>query len=151
MDSTEQLVFVEQFPDAGMVTLRRDGSAHVARIELGVVDGQIMTSGGPELIRTRHLRRDSRCTLFVFGPHPQWLGLETRARILDGGQAPQLLMALMRARHGDNAPPGSVLAHDDELERDRLYPEQEYLDLVRAAGRFVITFDVLRGYGYSGG
>jgi hypothetical protein len=140
--------FVRQHPDAAVCTVRADGTVHTARIELGVVDGRVRTAGAPGLVRTRNLRREPRCSLFVFGPHPYWLGLETRARILDGPDAPTLLVELMRARHGDAAPPGTVLAHDDELERDRPYPEDEYRRRVREAGLFVVDFEITRCYGY---
>ena len=45
--------FIERHPDAAMITYRPDGTAHMARIELGVVDGRIQSSGsrvtGPRL------------------------------------------------------------------------------------------------------
>jgi hypothetical protein len=141
------VAFINRYPDAAMITSRADGTAHMARIELSVVDGRIRTSGSPKLVRTRHVRRDPRCSLFVFGPAPHWLGLETRASILDGPDAPQLLLALMRSRHRDRTPPGMVLGHDYELGQDRLYPEQEYLDHVRAEQRFVFDFEIIRAYG----
>ncbi|MDT7644537.1 MAG: hypothetical protein QOC75_1537 [Pseudonocardiales bacterium] len=141
------VAFINRYPDAAMITSRADGTAHMARIELSVVDGRIRTSGSPKLVRMRHVRRDPRCSLFVFGPAPHWLGLETRASILDGPDAPQLLLALMRSRHRDRTPPGMVLGHDYELGQDRLYPEQEYLDHVRAEQRFVFDFEIIRAYG----
>jgi hypothetical protein len=139
--------FIRRYPDAAMVTPRADGSAHTARVELGVADGRIQTSGGPGLVRTRHVRREPRCSRFVSGPAPHWLGLETRASILDGPDAPPRLMALMRARHADATPTGMVLGHNDELGTDRLYAEQEYLDHVRADQRLVFDFEILRAYG----
>lgn len=89
--------FIERHPDAAMITYRSDGTAHMARIELGVVDGRIQSSGAPSLVRDRHVRRDPHCSLFVFGPHPDWVGLETEVTVLDGDDAPERLVALMQA------------------------------------------------------
>lgn len=139
--------FIGRYPDAAMITLRPDGSSHMARVELGVVDTRIRSSGSPSLVRTRNLRGDARCSLFVFGPHPSWLGLETHATILDGPEAPADLMALMRARHHEPTPPGMVLGHDDALGQDRPYSEDEYLAHVRDEQRLVFDFEVVRAYG----
>lgn len=80
--------FLDEHAAAAMVTLRRDGTPHVARVAVGLVDGRLWSSGLPSRLRTGHLRRDPRCTLFVYDPSgPQgawrWLGLETTATILD--------------------------------------------------------------------
>jgi hypothetical protein len=147
-DATARVAaFIDRYPDAAMITSRVDGRAHMARIELGVVAGRIRTSGSPGLVRTRHVRRDPRCSLFVLGQAPYWLGLETRANILDGQDVPGLLVELMRSRDRGRTPPGMVLGHDYELGRDRLYPEGEYLDHVRADRRFVFDFEIVRAYG----
>jgi hypothetical protein len=79
--------FIDRNPDAAVITLRRDGSAHMARIEVAVVDGRLWSSGSPASVRTRNLQRDPRCSLFVFGPHPDWAGLETEVTMLDGPDA----------------------------------------------------------------
>ncbi len=147
MTGEKALRFVGTYPDAAMVTLRADGSAHMARVEVGVVDGHICSTGSPALVRTRNLRRDPRCSLFVFGPHPHWLGLETEVTILDGPEAPGLIVDLMAARHKDAAPPGMVLAHDDELGRDRPYTREELMAHAGQEGLFVYDFRVLRAYG----
>ena len=138
--------FVKRHPDAAMISLRADGSAHMARVELGVVDGRIRTAGSPALVRTRNLRRDPRCSLFVFADHPWWLGLETKVSILDGPEAPFELMHMLRARH-PQTPLGMVTAHDDALERDRLYTESEYVEHARQRELLVFEFNVLRAYG----
>jgi hypothetical protein len=139
--------FIDGNPDAAMITLGQDGTPHMARIELAVVDGQLWSSGSSTLVRTRNLRRDRRCSLFVFGPHPHWVGLETEVTLLDGPEAPSLHVLLMRARHKGGASPGMVLGHDDELGHDRPYPEDEYVAHVRAQGRLIYQFAVHRAYG----
>ena len=147
MTDQEVLNFVETYPDAAMITLRADGSAHMARVEIAVSDGHIRSTGSPTLVRTRNLRRDARCSLFVFGPHPHWLGLETEVAVLDGPEAPDLLFELMVARHKDAAPPGMVLAHDDRLGHDRPYSREELIEQLKRERLFIYEFKVLRAYG----
>ena len=130
-----------------MITLRADGSAHMARVEIAVADGHIRSTGSPTLTRTRNIRRDPRCSLFVFGPHPHRLGLETEVTILDGPDAPELLFEFMAARHDDTAPPGMVIAHDDQLGRDRPCSHDEQIEQLKREGRFVYELRVLRAYG----
>ncbi|MGC7316745.1 hypothetical protein RA986_17340, partial [Mycobacteroides abscessus subsp. massiliense] len=50
------------------------------------------------------------------------------------------------ARHGID-PGGTVLAHDDELGRDRPYTESEYLAHARATELLIYDFGVLKAYG----
>jgi len=139
--------FIEGHPDAAMITLRPDGTSCMARIELAIVDGRIWSSGRPGLVRTGNLRRDRRCSLFVFGPHPVWVGLETEVTMLDGPDAPNLHVRLMRARHKDTAPAGIIMGHDDKLGHDRAYSEDEYLEHIRTEQGLIYQFEVLRAYG----
>lgn len=144
----EQLAqFVQDNPDAAMITHRPDGTSHMARIELGLVDGRLWGTGSAKLVRTRNLRRDPRSSLFVIGPYPRWAGLETTVTILEGPEAGPLLASLMRARHPGKAPAAAVFAHDDELGGDRVYSEQEYTERVIADGRLIFDFTILRAYG----
>jgi len=139
--------FVLGNPDAAMVTHRADGTSHMARIEVGLVDGRLWGTGSSKLIRTRNLRRDPRSSLFVFGPHPHWAGLETTVTILEGPDVAPLLASLMRVRHPGKAPEGMVFAHDDIRGVDRVYSEEEYTERVIADGRLVYEFTILRAYG----
>lgn len=132
-----------------MISVRADGSPHAARVELGVAGGRIRTSGSPGLVRTRNIRRTARCTLFVFGPAPLWLGIDAEASILDGPDVADHCIELSRARHGHRAGSG-VLAHDDHLERDRHYDLDEYREYVRTRRLFVFDFEVIRSYGNHG-
>jgi hypothetical protein len=118
----------------------------MARIEIAIVGDRIWSSGGPELVRTKNLRHDPRCSLFVFGPHPVWVGLETKVSLLKGPQAGELHVKLMRARHGDASPQGMVLGHDDELGEDRLYTEEEYLSHIATDRRLIYDFEIERTY-----
>src|SRR5687767_14593397 len=94
--------FLEVNHGAVMVTLKRDGTPHVARIGVGLVDGKLWSSGTQTRLRTKHLRRDPRSTLFVLSDDAyRWLALETVVTILDGPDAPQLNLALYRELAGE--------------------------------------------------
>lgn len=144
---SSELAFIAEHPDAAVITLRSDGSPHAARVELGVVGGRVQSSGSPGLVRSANVRSDPRCTLFVFGPAPLWLGVDATARILDGPNAVDHCIALLQARHGHTVAAGYVLAHDDQLGTDRRYGLDEYREHVRAHGLFVFDFEIARTYG----
>ncbi len=95
--------FLDQHHAAIMVTLKRDGTPHVARIVLGLVEGKLWSSGTQHRVRTGHLRRDPRATLCVLDDHNpyRWLGLETTVTILEGPEAPQHNLALYRRLAGE--------------------------------------------------
>jgi uncharacterized pyridoxamine 5'-phosphate oxidase family protein len=57
--------FLQQHHSAVMVTLKRDGTPHVVRVAVGLVDGKLWSSGTKGRVRTRHLERDPRATLCV--------------------------------------------------------------------------------------
>ena len=78
------LAFLQIAHAAAMVTTREDGTPHVARVALGLVDGNVLSSVLPDAIRHRHIRRDPRATLFVYDPTDpgharRWLGLDVQA------------------------------------------------------------------------
>ncbi len=90
--------FLEQVHSASMVTLRRDGSAHAVRVGVALVDGKLWSSGTQTRLRTRHLRRDPRSTLFAFDSEWRWLSLECTVTILDGPDAPEINLRLFEIR-----------------------------------------------------
>ena len=114
-----------------MTTLKKDGTPHVARVGVGLVDGELWSSGSADRLRTKHLRRDPRSTLFVWDQKDaqHWLGLETRVDILDGPDAPELNLALYRNLRGD----------PDDVE--------EYLQAMVAEKRLIYRFNIERAYG----
>lgn len=57
--------FVEKRHGAVMATTKKDGLPHLARIDVGVVDGKLWSSGTRTRVRTKHLRRDPRATLMI--------------------------------------------------------------------------------------
>jgi PPOX class probable F420-dependent enzyme len=123
--------FVANNRSAVMVTLKADGTPHVARVGVGLVDGRLWSSGTQGRLRTKHLRRDPRCTLFVFSDEHryQWLGLETTVTILDGPDAPDLNLRLYRELAGE----------PDDVD--------EYLAAMVLEERLIYEFEVGRTYG----
>ena len=123
--------FLERHHSAVMTTLKKDGTPHVARVGVGLVDGELWSSGTEDRLRTKHLRRDPRSTLFVWDPGnaQHWLGLETRVDVLDGPDAPQLNLALYRTLAGD----------PDDIE--------EYLQAMVSEKRLIYRFNIERAYG----
>ena len=123
--------FVANNRSAVMVTLRADGMPHVARVGVGLVDGKLWSSGTQGRLRTKHLRRDPRCTLFVFSDRDrqQWLGMETTVTILDGPDAPELNLQLYRALAGE----------PDDVD--------EYLRAMADEQRLIYEFEVGHTYG----
>ena len=122
--------FLKEHHGAVMVTLRRDGSPPVARVDVGLVDGKLHSSGTRTRVRTAHVRRDPRASLFLQGGDPwHWLGLDCVVSILDGDDAPQLNLALYR----------TIAGEPDDLD--------EYLEAMVAEQRLIYEFDIRRTYG----
>src|SRR5919202_4554513 len=85
--SDKQRAFLDTNHGAAMITLRADGTPHAVRVGIALVDGKLWSSGVPERVRTRQLRRDPRATLFVFEQGYGYLTVESRVTILDGPDA----------------------------------------------------------------
>jgi PPOX class probable F420-dependent enzyme len=123
--------FLERNHAAIMVTTKADGAAHVARVGVGLVDGNLESSGTKDRVRTGHLRRDPRATLAVLDAESgwSWLGLETSVTIFDGDDAAERNLALYRVLAGE----------PDDLE--------QYLAAMKAEQRLIYRFTILRAYG----
>lgn len=123
--------FLERHHAAVMVTLKDDGTPHVARVGIGLVDGKLWSSGTRTRVRTGHLRRDPRSSLFVMDDADAyaWLGLETVVTIHDGGEAVDWNLALYRVLAGE---PDDLGEYRAAMVRDE---------------RLIYEFAVLRAYG----
>lgn len=130
MDDKVRL-FLESNHSAIMCTLKKDGAPHVARISVGLVEGNLWSSGTDERVRTAHLRRDPRATLCVLDDSNRyaWLGLECEVDILDGPERVDQNLALYRVLAGE----------PDDL--------QEYRDAMVTEKRLVYQFNVKKAYG----
>jgi PPOX class probable F420-dependent enzyme len=140
MGLTEQDVeFLDNHRSAAMVTLAADGTPKVARVGIAVLDGRLLSSGTEDRVRTRRLRRDPRCTLYVPDPAFAWMALETTVSILDGPDVPQLHVRLFRVMQ--DRPSGPLQWFGGELEED------EFVSAMIKEQRVLYEFDVRRSYG----
>lgn len=135
----DQLAFVQRNPSAAMITTGESGVPKAVRVGIAVVDGRLWSSGTEARLRTRRLRTDPRCTLFVFESGYGFLTLETTVTVLAGPDAPQQNLALFRTMQGK--PTGPLSWFGGELD------EPEFLERMVSEGRVVYEFDVRRGYG----
>lgn len=121
--------FLEENHAAVQTTLAEDGTPHVARIGVGLVDGRLWSSATQDRVRTGHLRRDPRSTLCVLARSPwQWLGIEARVKILEDDPVE------------DNLQLYRVLAGEpDDLE--------EYKAAMVTEKRLIYEFEIGRTYG----
>lgn len=123
--------FLEKHHGAVMATTKKDGLPHLARVDVGLIDGKLWSSGTQTRVRTKHLRRDPRATLMVLDDSTpyRWLGLECDVRILDGDDAPERNLTLYRSLAGE----------PKDLE--------EYLDAMVKEQRLVYELEITRSYG----
>jgi PPOX class probable F420-dependent enzyme len=138
--------YLERNHSAAMVTLRADGRPHVARVGVALIDEKLRSSGIPSRVRTGHLRRDPRSTLFVFDPSAPWtwLGLEADVTILDGEDAPALNVELFRVMQRGMSPApaaGNLLWNGEEK------TPEEFLRIMAQEQRLIYEFEVVRTYG----
>jgi PPOX class probable F420-dependent enzyme len=139
--------FIEENQAAAMTTLRADGTPHSVRVGVAVMDGKVWSSGTQTRLRTKHLRRDPRSTLFVFPAKPddyRWLALECTVAILDGPDAPELNLRLIRAfqsRLPAPPPEGQVQWFGRNL------TIEEFLQQMVEEQRLIYEFTVNRAYG----
>jgi len=138
--------FLEQVHSAAMVTLRRDGSAHAVRVGVALVDGKLWSSGTQTRLRTRHLRRDPRSTLFAFDSEWRWLSLECTVTILDGPDAPEINLRLFEImQQGMPSEPGKINWFG------RMLGREEFLKAMVDEQRLIYEFNIARSYGMYGG
>jgi PPOX class probable F420-dependent enzyme len=141
--------FLEQQHAAAMITLRPDGTPHAVRVGVGLIDGKVWSSGTQTRVRTRHLRRDPRATLFVFdaGAGAQgwrWLALESTVTVLDGPDAPELNLRFMQQLQQSMTPqpgPGHVIWFGQER------TIEEFLKIMVEEQRLIYQFEPIRTYG----
>lgn len=99
------------------------------------------SSGTQARVRTRRLRRDPRCTLFVFDQAVSWLTLETTVSILDGPETAAQNLRLFRVMQ--NRPSGPLSWFGGELD------EAAFLQTMVDEDRLIYEFEVHRSYGTS--
>lgn len=140
MSLTEsQIAFLENNRSAAMITIAQDGVPRAVRVGVALVDGKLWSSGTQDRVRTARLRRDPRCTLFVFDKQYAYLTLETTVNILDGDNAPELNLRLMRLMQ--NKPTGPLNWFGQELDTEA------FLQKMAEQKRLVYEFEISRAYG----
>jgi PPOX class probable F420-dependent enzyme len=114
-----------------MTTVRKDGTPHVARVIIGLVDGKLWSSGTADRVRTKHLRSNPKAALCVLDDQDRytWMGLETEVDILDGPERVEQNLALYRALAGEPT----------DLE--------EYKSAMESEGRLIYQFNIVKAYG----
>jgi hypothetical protein len=124
---------------AAMITVSPSGRAKAARVGVVLVDGKLWSSGTQERARTRRLRRDPRCTLFVFDAKFGYLTLETTVTILEGTDVPDLSVRLFRHMQGRETGPLSWFGGevDEDAFREAMIEER----------RVIYEFAIDRAYG----
>jgi PPOX class probable F420-dependent enzyme len=134
--------YLDKQHSAAMTTLRKDGTPHVVRIGVALVDDKIWSSGTQTRARTKHLRRDPRSTLFVFDSEWRWLTLECRVTILNGPEAPELNLRLFQVmQQGMGVPAGQINWYGRGLNHE------EFLKTMVEEQRLIYEFEVVRMYG----
>ncbi|HEX5480306.1 MAG TPA: pyridoxamine 5'-phosphate oxidase family protein [Dehalococcoidia bacterium] len=139
--------FLEHNRGAAMITVRRNGAAHAVRVGIALVDGKIWSSGTQSRLRTRHLRRDPRSTLFVFDAAYGYASLECTVNILDGADAPELNLRLFEVFQRGMTPPvpeGKVMWSGAQRDID------DFLRIMREERRLIYEFEVQRASGLYG-
>ena len=131
--------FLDANHSAAMITVGGEGVPKVARVGVALIDDRLWSSGTADRVRTRRLRADPTCTLFVFDAAFAFLAIETTVTILDGPDAPDLNLRMFRLMQGK--PEGPLSWFGAELE------EAEFLRTMRDEQRLIYEFEVHRTYG----
>jgi pyridoxamine 5'-phosphate oxidase-like protein len=137
--SDSELAFLSANHSAAMVTVAAGGIAKVARVGVAMIDGKLWSSGTQDRVRTKRLRADPRCTLYVHDNAFGFLAVETTVTILDGPDAPALNVRLFREMQGKATGPLSWFGGE--------YEEAEFLAQMEAEKRLIYEFDPQRTYG----
>jgi hypothetical protein len=137
--SEADLSFLADHRSAAMITVSNEGVAKPSRVSVALVEGKLWSSGTQSRIRTKRLRRDPRCTLFVFDAESAWRGLETTVTILDGPDAPHQNLRLFREMFDNPSGPINWFGRD--------FNDEDFLQAMIDQERLVYEFEVHRSYG----
>ncbi|MFP4072746.1 MAG: pyridoxamine 5'-phosphate oxidase family protein [Actinomycetota bacterium] len=137
--TAEQREFLDKNRSAAMITVGGDGMPKAVRVGVALVDGKIWSSGTQERERTRRLRRDPRCTLFVFEPGWNALTLETTVELLEGDAVADQSVRLFRVMQA--RPEGPLMWFGKELDEDA------FRQAMIEGRRLIYEFHVNKAYG----
>ena len=134
-------LFLEHNHSAVMITIARSGFPRPVRVGVALVEDKLWSSGIQSRVRTPRLRRDPRCSLFVYEQAGYaWLALDTTVSILEGPDAPAQNLRLFRVMQ--NRPTGPLAWYGEELD------EPAFLARMVEEQRLIYEFEVDRHYGY---
>jgi hypothetical protein len=137
--SGAELAFLERQHSAAMITPGPGGMPRAVRVGVAMIDGRLWSSGTRDRVRTKRLRTDPRCTLFVFDEAYSALTLETTVALLDGPGAAGLNLQLFRMMQA--RPTGPLSWFGGEVDEDA------FLRAMEEEGRLIYEFEVQRSYG----
>lgn len=137
--SEQEIGFLQRHQSAAMITVDAAGVAKPTRVGVALVDGRLWSSGTQDRVRTRRLRRDPRCTLFVFSDSFSWLAVESSVTILERPDVPELSVQLFRVMQ--NRPAGPLSWFGGELD------EEAFRARMVEEGRLIYQFEVQKTYG----
>jgi PPOX class probable F420-dependent enzyme len=139
MLSEADLDFLERQHSAAMITIGAGGMPKVVRVGVARVREKLWSSGTEDRVRTRRLRRDPRCVLYVHDATYGWLALETTVTILGGPGAADQSVELFRVMQGKPDGPLSWFGgeYDEAGFRQRMVDER----------RVIYQFEVTKSYG----
>ncbi|HEX6381371.1 MAG TPA: pyridoxamine 5'-phosphate oxidase family protein [Acidimicrobiia bacterium] len=134
-----EIAFLEKNHSAAMITTTADGTPKVARVGVAVIDGRLWSSGTGDRVRTKRLRRDPRCTLYVHDNAFGFLAIESTVTILDGPDAAAQNLRLFRVMQ--RKPTGPLSWFGGEFE------DNEFLARMKAEQRLIYEFEPHHTYG----
>lgn len=137
--SDSELAFLEKHHSAAMITVAADGVPKVVRVGVALIDGKLWSSGTADRVRTKRLRADPRCTLYVHDNAFAFLVLESTVTILDGPDAADHSLRLFRVMQGK--PTGPLSWFGGEFE------EADFVARMRDEQRLIYEFEPHHTYG----
>jgi PPOX class probable F420-dependent enzyme len=136
--------FLEKHHAAAMATVRANGLPHVVRVGVALVNGKLWSSGVPDRVRNRHLRRDPRASLYVPEQGYGYLTIEAGVTILEGPDVPDLSVALFRTMQAGM--PGITTPGNLFWGRVEVTPDQ-FRQAMLNEHRLIYEFHPTRTYG----
>jgi hypothetical protein len=113
------------------------------RVSVVLVDGKLWSSGTQTRLRTKHLRRDPRCTLVVFEEHGGgYLTLECNVTMIEGEAGADANVRLIEALQPESQQTGML-----RLMTGKQVTRQAYRDYMIKDQRLIYEFEAKRAYG----
>jgi uncharacterized pyridoxamine 5'-phosphate oxidase family protein len=134
-----QIAFLEKSRAAAMITVGDNDIARAVRVGIAMVDGKVWSSGTEDRARTKRLRTNPNCTLFVFDNTWSYLTLETTVRLLEGPDVPALSERLFRIMQ--DRPTGNLSWFGGEM------APEDFRRAMAEEQRLIYEFDIHRAYG----